>query len=301
MRKHLFIALIAALVGQGALNGQVALAESDPRAVPADTRIRHVRFDKDNVVLLSGTMGISTMIVFDEGEGERIATVALGDTASWQAVPDQSKRYLFIKPLERNAVTNMNVVTNLHIYNFVLRAAAPGTNGSGARGGVYRIQFSYPEDILDKNLMAKAKQMAANPNWTRLMQHPENLNENYGYKGETINKPVRVVDDGVKTFFQFSGEIPAIFRVKKDRSETLMNYRREGEMIVVDGVAAQWTLRNGSQATCVFNLKATEEPPPTERMTPVETAVPVTASAVRLEASAPTDDSGFLKGLFNGN
>jgi len=296
LRKHLFIALIAASVGQGVFMGQGALAESDPRAVPADTRIRHVRFDKDNVVLLSGVMGISTMIVFDENEGERIATVALGDTASWQAVPDQSKRYLFIKPLERNAVTNMNVVTNLHIYNFLLRAAAPG-----ARGGVYKIQFSYPEDILDKNLMAKAKQMAANPNWTRLMQHPENLNENYGYKGETINKPVRVVDDGVKTFFQFSGEVPAIFRVKKDRSETLMNYRREGEMIVVDGVAAQWTLRNGSQATCVFNLKATEEPPPTERMTPVETAVPVTASAVRLEASTPTDDSGFLKGLFNGN
>ena len=73
----------------------------------------------------------------------------------------------------------------------------------------------------------------------------------------------------MKTYFEFSGDTPAIFLVKKDRSETLVNYRREGDVIVVDKVAAQWTLRNGSQATCVFNLHAVEDPAPATAMTPI--------------------------------
>ena len=100
-----------------------ANAETAPRALKADERIRSVVFKKDNVVFLEGTMGVSTMIVFDDEE--TIATVAMGDSLSWQAVPDQSKHYLFIKPLERDAVTNMNVVTNKRIYNFVLRDGPP--------------------------------------------------------------------------------------------------------------------------------------------------------------------------------
>ena len=57
----------------------VGWAESNPRSVPADQRIRTVAFQNDNVVFLTGTMGVSTMIVF--GDDERIATVAMGDFA----------------------------------------------------------------------------------------------------------------------------------------------------------------------------------------------------------------------------
>jgi type IV secretion system protein VirB9 len=267
--------LMACLIGHG------AHAESNPRAVKADRRIRTVSFDKDNVVILNGVMGVSTMIVFDENAGERIATVALGDTKSWQAVPDQSKRYLFIKPLEREAVTNMTVVTNMHIYNFALKAAGPRAEGS-----VYKLRFVYPEEEADKKQLATAKQIAAFPLLGPLWQHPERLNSNYSYKGELFNKPRRVADDGVHTYFEFAGEIPAIFRVKKDRSETLVNYRREGDVIIVDGVSAQWTLRNGTQTTCVFNMQSVEESPPARSMTPVEPAA-AAATAQGEDAPAP--------------
>ena len=33
------------------------------------------------------------------------------------------------------------------------------------------------------------------------------------------------------------------------------NFRREGEYIVVDGTATQFTLRDGDQWTCIFNLR----------------------------------------------
>lgn len=263
-----------------------AHAESVPKSVKADQRIKTTVFDKDNVVVLHGTMGVSTMIMFDEEVGERIATVALGDTASWQAVPDQSKRYLFIKPLERDAATNMTIVTNRHIYNFALRASGPGSAQA-----VYKLRFVYPEDQAERRLLGQAREMASNPLLTRLWAHPGLMNAKYAFKGELINKPVRVADDGEHTYFEFAGEVPAIFRVKKDRSETLVNYRREGRVIIVDGVAAQWTLRNGNQATCVFNMRAQEEPPPADDMTPVQQNSIVGAS--ESEDATPAADAQY--------
>jgi type IV secretion system protein VirB9 len=254
--------LVAILLAFGVF-ASAAEAETAPRPVKADERIRTVAFQKDNVVFLAGTMGVSTMIVFDDEE--TIATVAIGDSLSWQAVPDQSKHYLFIKPLERDAVTNMNVVTTKRIYNFVLRAGRPG--GPGA---VYKLRFFYPDKEEDARLLAKAKEMAAMPNLAALKEHPELANFDYGFKGSVLNKPETVFDDGAKTYFRFSGDVPGIFLVMSDKAETLINYRREGEVIVVDKVAAQWTLRNGDEATCVFNLHAQKAPSPRKEMTPVE-------------------------------
>jgi type IV secretion system protein VirB9 len=263
--------LLGLLVFLSACAG-AAQAETAPRPVKADERIRTVAFQKDNVVFLSGVMGVSTMIVFDDEE--TIATVAMGDSLSWQAVPDQSKHYLFIKPLERDAVTNMNVVTTRRIYNFVLRAGKPGGPWS-----VYKLRFTYPDKEEDARLLAKAKDMAAMPNLAALRQHPELANFDYGFKGSSLNKPETVFDDGTKTYFKFAGDVPGIFLVMPGLAETLINYRREGDIIVVDKVAAQWTLRNGDEATCVFNLHAQKAPPPAKEMTPVDAdAAPLTTS-----------------------
>jgi len=41
-----------------------------------------------------------------------------------------------------------------------------------------------------------------------------------------------------------------------------VNYRREGEMVVVDKTSGQWTMRNGVDTACVFNMRAQSEPAP---------------------------------------
>jgi type IV secretion system protein VirB9 len=64
-----------------------------------------------------------------------------------------------------------------------------------------------------------------------------------------------VFDDGKKTFFKFGSRVPAIFAVNADFTETLRNFRREGDYIVLDGAATQYTLRDGNQWTCIFNLR----------------------------------------------
>ncbi|NTA59802.1 TrbG/VirB9 family P-type conjugative transfer protein [Agrobacterium tumefaciens] len=234
-------------------------AESLPRPVQADERIRTVPFQKDNIIYLAGMMGVSTMIVFHEDE--KIATVAMGDSIAWQAVPDQSKQFLFIKPLQPDAETNMNVVTSRRVYNFMLKGAKPGNT----KQAVIKLRFAYPDDVGDAKLLALARQNAAMPNVQAALANPGRLNYDYGYKGAVDNRPASMFDDGKKTFFQFSGEVPSFFAVKSDGSESLVNFRREGDYIVVDKVSRQWTLRNGSIVTCVFNLRNRPTRPETVR------------------------------------
>ena len=232
-----------------------ASAEVQPQSVRADARIRTVPFQKDNVVYLAGMMGVSTMIVFNEDE--QIATVAMGDSLAWQAVPDQSKRFLFIKPLQPDAQTNMNVVTSKRVYTFFLNGAKPGNT----KTAVIKLGFSYPDDAADASLLATARQNAAMPNVRAALANPGRINYDYGYKGAVDNRPTSMFDDGTKTFFQFSEEVPGFFAVKSDGSESLVNYRREGDYIVIDKVARQWTLRSGKVVTCVFNMKPTTAAP----------------------------------------
>jgi len=240
-----------------------ALAERSPLPVRADSRLRTVPFERDNVVTIWGTRGVSTIIVL--GDDEKIATVALGDTVGWQAVPDQSKQFLFIKPLEPGAVTNMTVVTTRkRIYSFILRTSS----GHDARV-VFKVRFTYPDEEADARLLEKARELAAFPN-KRNAERSSIRNFDYSYKGSANVKPEYVFDDGAKTYFRFSGDVPGIFFVNPDRSETLINYRREGEIIVVDRTAGQWTMRNGAATACVFNMRAEMEPPLTTRETDVQ-------------------------------
>ncbi len=113
--------------------------------------------------------------------------------------------------------------------------------------------FIYPEKNLNAALRKEAEQRAAWPNISGIDK--ANVNIDYSFSGDARLKPLMVFDDGNKTFFKFDRRVPAIFAVNADFSETLRNFRREGEYIVVDGTATQFTLRDGNQWTCIFNLR----------------------------------------------
>ena len=115
----------------------------------------------------------------------------------------------------------------------------------------------------------------------------DKVNLAYGYKGSAVNKPDGVFDDGVKTYFRFSGDAPAIFEVLPGGDETLINYHREGEVVVVDKVAAQWTLRAGDEATCVFNLSASATPAPAKDVSPINVSAPEPAAPANAAAAIP--------------
>ena len=225
-----------------------AFAEALPRPGRTDSRVRDVSYNKDNVTAIDASYGTSTMIQLQSDE--KIETLALGDSVAWKVEPNRKGDIIFVKPIEKNAQSYLNVVTDKRIYVFLLRS-----NTRPAGNQIYAVRFRFPEDETNAKLLAEAKERAANPNLASL--NIANANSNYGYKGSSANKPVAVFDDGTKTWFRFEGETPAIYIVDADRNESLVNFRTEGPYVVVDKVSPQWTLRNGQESTCIFNRRLT--------------------------------------------
>ncbi|PZM15718.1 TrbG/VirB9 family P-type conjugative transfer protein [Rhizobium tubonense] len=223
-----------------------AYSAETPASGRLDPRVTSVVYQPNNVVRVFATYGISTMIIFDEDE--KFETVALGDTDSWDVVPTDKGNILFVKPRAKNVTTNMNVVTTKRIYYLELNDNAPE---DGIK--VFGIRFVYPEKDLNASLRKEAEARAANPNMAGIDK--ANVNIDYSFSGDGKLKPLMVFDDGKKTFFKFGAKVPAMFAVNSDFTETLRNFRREGDYIVVDGTATQYTLRDGDQWTCIFNLR----------------------------------------------
>lgn len=226
----------------------LARAEEAPWAGRYDARVREVAYRPDEVVAINGSYGVSTMIVL--GDDEKIETLALGDSMAWKVEPNKQGNIIFVKPVEKNAFSNLNVVTTKRIYTFILRA-----DFREGRAQVFKVRFRFPGDEADAKLIAIAKERASFPN-TRNFK-VANANSDYAYKGSSLSKPTVVFDDGVKTWFKFAEgqETPAIFVVDRDRKESVVNFHKEGPYLVVDKVNFQWTLRNGVEVTCVFNRR----------------------------------------------
>lgn len=248
--------LIKAVAGSLILASLVlspTLAERLPKGGKSDARIRTVVYKSDDVVKVNATFGVSLLISF--GKDELIDTITLGDTVAWQVVPNKKRNLVFIKPVSKEAETNMNIVTNKRIYTFSLTSSA----FKRKQDQIYQVRFQYPEEAIDATLLAQARENVKNPNLRNL--DVANTNTDYAYKGDKVLKPSVIFDDGVKTFIKFKGRIPAIYQVDANSNETLANVRRENEYMVVDGTNRQWVFRRGKEVICVYNLQADRRDP----------------------------------------
>jgi type IV secretion system protein VirB9 len=99
-----------------------------------------------------------------------------------------------------------------------------------------------PQEVVTERLSAKAQV----------------LNTSYSIadgKGSEDIVPAMVFDDGRFTYFRFPGnrEVPAVFHVLGDGSETLVNARMEDDLLVIDRVSRRLMLRAGSAVVGVWN------------------------------------------------
>ncbi len=230
------------------------LADTLPRPGPRDSRIRYVAYNRDQVVVIEVTFGASTMIVFEEDE--MIETLGAGDALGFKIEPNKRGNVLFVKPAEKDALANLNVLTTKRQYVFVLRSGF-----RNIRAQVFAVRFTYPDTAMTQQDLEEARRRVAEPNLRNL--NVANANTDYAYKGSSANKPSVIFDDGTKTYLRFEGQVPAIYIVDRQRNESLVNFRREGPYLVVDRVSYQWTLRNGDEVTCVFNQRLTNVVEPT--------------------------------------
>lgn len=245
----------------------LALADTEGSAIGSDTRIRTVVFDPNRVVSIRGAFGLTAAIEF--AEDELIKTVSIGDSVAWQVVPNNN--ILFLKPQENRPQTNLIVITNRRTYAFNLKAIK--TENLNDPRLTYRVKFHYPDDEMRrladlnkreqvaKEEMHRRETAAVVPqphvNMPVRAKSPAEWNYKYSFKGSKQAAPLQMLDDGEFTYIRFTNyeNTPAIFLVDSDKKETLLNFRREGEWLVIERIAHQFTFRanNNADIACVFN------------------------------------------------
>jgi type IV secretion system protein VirB9 len=221
MRRTLGLFLLATLTAARA-----------PDPGPTDPHIQSIFYVPDEVVTLRGALGWQIMLEF--GPDERIENVSIGDALAWQVTPNKKARNLFLKPLFKNAATNMTVVTDRRRYAFALDTAPR------MRTTPWVVRFAYPKEVVEA---------IEEP----LPPPPATLNYAYRMGGDPALLPTRAWDDGSMTYFEFAEKqpLPAIFANGPGKDEALVNSMVRGRVIVVQQMGPRFTLRTGKQVATI--------------------------------------------------
>jgi len=247
---------LCALLFVGLLNS-TALAEQTTYASDGDTRIQYFDYDADEVYRIPLVPEVGTLILFDSNEV--ITDVATDDSKDLEFTPTSAKDGAFIvydRPLE----TTMTILTNLRRYTFVFDARY-----SNAAASQIRFQYASSRKGLVHVVPDSGKRelsVADKAGFGQRVDHTQNryeVNTDYNFKGDRRLVPALVFDNGLYTFFEFKGEVPAIYEVLPDRREKVINRHRDGKFVVVHKVSKQLTLRLGDRSICLFNMAAYDE------------------------------------------
>jgi type IV secretion system protein VirB9 len=295
-----------------ALGGVALCAAASAGPEPADPRLREVAYDPRAVVTVPVKRGIVTLVVLDADEA--IAEVAAGlggdctkADSAWCVAAQPGGRNLFVKAKSTASAANtLAVVTDrrTHAFRFVVLADAD------PKPPVYRLIVKAPARAAPASSLAlrdmtplvalpavppppPLQQIVAE----RLQARPHVTNTQYSIaEGDNSQYivPTLVFDDGRFTYLRFPGnrEVPAVFHVLGDGSETLVNARMEDDLLVVDRVSRRLMLRAGSAVVGLWNEAFDlDGKPPADG-----TTVPGVRRVLKADASGNTATTDALKG-----
>ena len=240
---------------------------------PADPRLREVVYDPRSVVTVPVKRGVVTLVVLDADESITEVAAGLGGDcskadAAWCVAAQPGGRNLFVKAKSSaGAANNLAVVTDrrTHSFRFVVLA------DRDPKAPVYRLVVKAPARAAPAPRLAlrDATPLIALPAVPpppppqqvvaeRLQAKPQVMNTQYSIAEGTGSQditPTLVYDDGRFTYLRFPGnrEVPAVFHVLGDGSETLVNARMEDDLLVVDRVSRRLMLRAGSAVVGLWN------------------------------------------------
>jgi type IV secretion system protein VirB9 len=235
------------------------LALEIPRGASQDTRVRLVDYQPYNITRIIGSLRSSVQVEF--AADEEIAHVALGNSVAWEVAP--AGNILFLKPRENQPVTNISVVTtrrdgSTRSYQMEL-TVRDGTVEVGQNTYFY-VKYRYPADeaerrrqaAVDRAIAARAKEA---DNVLAIHEAYGPRNWRYSAQGAEALEPQSVYDNGKVTTFAFSGnqEMPAIYIVNSDGSESLVPKSVDGNLVLVHTISRKFILRRGGDVLCVFN------------------------------------------------
>jgi len=249
-----------------------AFAKSVPVSNGQDGRIKSVTYMEDDVVAIKGYYGFQTAIKFEDGE--KIENISIGDSKAFQVAPNNAKNILFLKPVAKDATTNMTIVSDKRIYNFELTSGFAASASSPEI--TYFLRFDYPSSsVIDFNntvsapveYTASTNLIASNaegsvpllkrkePFVGNRSEDTQDLNFEYGFKGDKHLAPATVFDDGTFTYFKFpeGTDLPAVFAVNEENEDSIINMHKDGQYFVVEKLERQFRLRFGEEEACIFN------------------------------------------------
>lgn len=184
-------------------------------------------------------------------QGEKIiGTPLIGDAARWEAKPAVSGAgasqvsHIIVKPFEDNLSTTLIVTTNRRTYHIKLL--------SSNKNWMPRVGFTYPDDIERQWQLYNAEVTANSEKKTmpETRENIESLNFEYEISGKPIWKPVRVYNDGLKTYIQMpktmgQTEAPALLVLGSDGEKQIVNYRLKNDRYIVDQIFSKAVLITG--------------------------------------------------------
>ncbi|MDO9032033.1 MAG: TrbG/VirB9 family P-type conjugative transfer protein [Hydrogenophaga sp.] len=286
-------------------------AQTNPNVKPGDPRLREVVYDPLAVVTIPVKRGMVTQVVFDQDE--LITEVAVGQggdcskaDAVWCVAAQPGGRHLYVKAKSgADAPNNLAVVTDRrsHALRFVVLP------DNDRQQPVYRLSVKAPVQSRPTSRMAlqDIAALAALPSVPpppspqqvvaeRLLAKPTVMNTRYSLAEGAVSQdivPTLVYDDGRFTYLRFPGnrEVPAVFHVLGDGSETLVNARMEDDLLVVDRVSRRLMLRAGSSVVGIWNEAFDLDGTPTV----AATTVPGVQRVFKADASSHENTSNGVK------
>jgi type IV secretion system protein VirB9 len=190
---------------------QPLLAQVRPIPGKGDPRLQTIEYNPEQIVQLAVASGYQLMVNF--APGERVETIAVGDSSGWQVTTNKRGDYMFIKTLGDARVTNMTVVTDARIYLFELIPSTPyGTDQA------FSLRFTYPEEE-----MAVKATVEDIPSYR------------YRISGIRALRPSSIIQNGPNIVIEWPPGValPAIFRIEEDGNETLVNSEiRDGRFMI---------------------------------------------------------------------
>ena len=271
-RRGLMQGVILPLVLLG-VAASPSFAEKRPEPGPADARMRTVVYNPRDVVKIVAHYGFQTLVQF--ADDEAIENISIGDSLAWQVSPNERGNLLFLKPIERDAQTNLTIVTqpadaDQRVYVFALDARS--TLRADDPALTWTVKFHYPE--LSETLITRSIRRPVN-------EHPVDGDEqgidpaawnfHYSYDGDAGQVPLRIFDNGRFTYFEFDEmtDTPAIFLVDAEANESVVNSVRRGRYFVVQRTGREFALRNGDLVTSIYN-EAFTNVPALDQASPIE-------------------------------
>ncbi len=221
---------------------------------------------QDGRVLYSYGAGLPTVVcaplrvcIIELQSGEKLAGEPhIGDSVRWNVSPamfghgDSATTLIVLKPQISGLDTNLLITTDRRAYYLRLL--------SKPEDYVARVAFAYPPDQDSSKWQKQMESQKDEDRKNTIAELPskslDTLFFQYRVKGKDESvKPVRVFDDGEKTFIQISRETqtreaPVLVVLGRDGKQEMVNYRVKGDMYIVDRLfdRAELILGTGKKA-----------------------------------------------------